>query len=54
MARGGCRGLTPRHPPLAPAIQPSVFHVLDVMLSAQESASTGQYLEIGSTVTDGR
>ena len=30
------------------------FHVLDVMLSAQESASTGQYLEIGSTVTDGR
>ena len=28
------------------------FHVLDVMLSAQESASTGQYLEIGSTVAD--
>ena len=26
------------------------FHVLDVMLSAEESASTGQTLEIGSTV----
>lgn len=26
------------------------YHVLDVMLSAQESASTGQYLTIGSTV----
>ena len=26
--------------------------MLDVMLSAQESASTGQYLEIGSTVAD--
>ncbi|WP_405373767.1 MULTISPECIES: Gfo/Idh/MocA family protein [unclassified Microbacterium] len=26
------------------------FHVLDVMLSAQESAETGAYLEIGSTV----
>jgi len=28
------------------------YHVLDVMLSAQESASTGQYLEIGSTVAE--
>ncbi|CAI9390089.1 Gfo/Idh/MocA family protein [Microbacterium sp. T2.11-28] len=28
------------------------YHVLDVMLSAQESASTGQYLEIASTVAD--
>ena len=28
------------------------FHVLDVMLSAQQSASTGQYLEIGSSVAD--
>ncbi|MFM9500839.1 gfo/Idh/MocA family oxidoreductase, partial [Streptomyces galilaeus] len=26
------------------------YHVLDVMLSAQESAATGQYLEIESTV----
>ncbi|WP_312677458.1 Gfo/Idh/MocA family oxidoreductase [Microbacterium sp.] len=28
------------------------YHVLDVMLSAQESASTGQYLEIDSTVAE--
>ena len=28
------------------------FHVLDVMLSAQQSASTGQYLEIGSSMAD--
>lgn len=28
------------------------YHVLDIMLSAQESASTGQYLEIESTVAD--
>jgi len=26
------------------------FHVLDVLLSAQDSAETGQYLEIDSTV----
>lgn len=26
------------------------FHVLDVLLSAQDSAETGQYIEIGSTV----
>jgi len=28
------------------------YHVLDIMLSAQESASTGQYLEIESTVAE--
>lgn len=28
------------------------YHVLDVLLSAQESASTGQYLEIDSTVAE--
>ncbi len=28
------------------------YHVLDVLLSAQESASTGQYLEIASTVAE--
>ena len=28
------------------------FHVLDVMLSAEESAATGQTIEIGSTVAE--
>lgn len=28
------------------------YHVLDVLLAAQESASTGQYLEIASTVAE--